>query len=49
MPPPAKERVGGCGLGLQKAGRQLTEDEKANVWQMNVCWVIFNNGTQGGV
>ena len=25
------------------------EDEKANVWQINVCWAIFNKGTQGGL
>lgn len=39
------------GVGRHFTGQEGNShrDEKANVWYINVCWDIFNKGTQRGL
>lgn len=43
---------GGAGLGTGDVKGQegnVQGDGKADVWEVNVCWAIFNSGTQRGL
>ena len=57
MGPRADQEVGAiCPLELRRRGVWFLDFEKqegnslgerkANVWETNICWAIFNNGTQ---
>lgn len=42
----------GAGLGTGDVKGQegnVQGDGKADVWEVNVCWAIFNSGTQRGL
>ena len=39
-----REGIKGRDFELHRGGRQTQGDRKASIWQINVCWAIFNNG-----